>query len=324
MSQAGGARRALISALATPLARACMLAVVLAAPSGAVRGAIAAMITVTTTERGLRSERALKLAIAEMYVDISCRQQPTFRDRIDQLAGHRSLLDHCADHRGSRQQRVEIVFAVPRSVEVAQIGPSRAHPWRGFEACNRRAPCVDRTRKAELIKCAAPNTPTLAYTSANTANAGARAGALDAAMAVFGATPAIADKKADKAGAACQAEVLKRHVKLQETSLAEANKAKKTALKGSKTTPGVATSTAVATAVDAAVAASSKVTKAENGVNSGLASKCSDVIVDALFDFDGATTGNALALCVIQQAKRGACLALEAADGLSLACPGDV
>ena len=194
----------------------------------------------------------------------------------------------------------------------------------GIDVGGKIAKAEAKTSKTDLSKCATPNTPTIAYTSANTANTGAKTGALGTAVAIFGVAPTIADKKTDKAGAGCQAEVVKRSIKLQETWLAEANKEKKTALKGSKTTPGVATDSALATAIDAAVANSTKITKAENGVNSGLAKKCTDAQVDPLFDCDGATTTNALALCVIEQAKRGACLALEAADGLALNCPGDV
>lgn len=180
-----------------------------------------------------------------------------------------------------------------------------------------------KTTSTQTKKCGAP-TPGFAFTGATTVNPGATDASVDAAVTVFGATPNIVDKKVDKAGAACQAEVAKRHFKLLETWGAEANKAKKTAIKGSKSTPAVGNGADLATAINAAISASEKITKAENGVNSGIAKKCPDAIVDGLFDCDGATTGNTLALCVIQAAKRGACVALETGDALSLACPGDV
>jgi cysteine-rich repeat protein len=194
----------------------------------------------------------------------------------------------------------------------------------GTDVGGKVAKAEAKTTKTDGKKCTGDGAPTFAYTAPATVNGAAKDGSTDAAAAVLGAAPTIADKKADKAGAACQAEVLKRHNKLQETWLGEANKAKKTALKGSKTTPAVGNATDLAAAIDTAVAASTKITKAENGVNSGIAKKCPDAIVDGLFDCGGATTGNELALCVILQAKRGACLALEAADDLALACPGDV
>jgi cysteine-rich repeat protein len=138
---------------------------------------------------------------------------------------------------------------------------------------------------------------------------------------IFGTTPNIVMKSADKAGASCQAEALKRWNKLTETWVAEFNKAVKSLLKGSKSTPPVANPTDLAAGVDTAIAASTKITKAENGVNSGIANKCPDAIVDGLFDCNAATTGNALAVCVIAAAKDAACQAAEAANGLALTCP---
>jgi hypothetical protein len=145
--------------------------------------------------------------------------------------------------------------------------------------------------------------------------------------AVFGDAPAVADKKTDKAGAACQAEVAKRQFKLQATWLTEATKAKKAALKGSKSTPPVTNPTQLATAIDAAVegAANKKLTDAENAVNAGLDKKCGGVANLAdLFDCnDALPTTDQLAACVIVAAEGEACRALEQADGLDLACKGD-
>jgi cysteine-rich repeat protein len=167
-------------------------------------------------------------------------------------------------------------------------------------------------------KCTDEGVPSFAFTDAATVNAAAKDNADDALALVLGDPATIASKSADKEGAACQAEVARRHFKLQETWLSEANKAKKAALKA-----GVGSATDLAAGIDTAVAGSAKITKAENGVNSGIAKKCPDTIVDADFDCDGATTSNGLALCVIASAKRGACLALEGADDLALDCPGD-
>jgi cysteine-rich repeat protein len=190
----------------------------------------------------------------------------------------------------------------------------------GLGAATQKA--KDKTTKTDTTKCTEPK-PGFAYTGATTVNTAAADGSLNSVVAVFGAAPVVADKKADKDGAACQAEVAKRHFKLQETLIAEGNKAKKTALKGSKTTPAVANGGALEAALNAALANNAKVAKAENGVNTGVDKKCPAASVDPLFDCAGAATPNELAVCVILQAKRGGCLALEQADDLDLTCPGD-
>jgi cysteine-rich repeat protein len=180
------------------------------------------------------------------------------------------------------------------------------------------AKAAAKTTSTNTKKCADDGLPTFAYTTPTTVNDANKDASLDSFKTVFGDPATIVLKSADKDAAACQAEILKRQQKLQQTWAAEANKAKKTALKG-----GAANPTELATAIDTAVAASEKITKAENGVNSGIAKKCPDAIVDPLVACGDVTTGNALALCVIAEAKREACLALELSDALALACPGD-
>lgn len=188
------------------------------------------------------------------------------------------------------------------------------------------AKAEEKTGKTNDKKCGTPNTPTFAYTDPTTGNTAAKDQSLAAVLTVFGNPPDVADKKTEKAEAACQAEVAKRHVKLQETWFAEANKAKKTALKGGKggNPAPVPNKGELAAAMEPILTSSSKISKAENGVNTGITKKCPDAIVDALFDCGGATTGNELALCVIQAAKRGACVAVEQADDLEFTCPGDL
>ena len=193
----------------------------------------------------------------------------------------------------------------------------------GLDVAGKVAKAEAKTTATDAKKCAAPDTPPFAYTSPAIVNGAAKDASKGSVSTVFGATPTIAAKAADKAGATCQAEVAKRHFKLIETWAAEANKAKKDALKGSKGSPGVTDAAALGAAIDQAISASAKLTKAENDANSGIAAKCPDGIVDGLFDCGGAATSNALALCVIAAAKDDACTSLEAADALSLSCPGD-
>jgi hypothetical protein len=177
----------------------------------------------------------------------------------------------------------------------------------------------------QLQRCQGENVPGFAFTPAATGNAAARDGALDSLLAVFGDPPTLVLRSADSAGARCQQEVARRHIRLQEVWLAEANKAKRRALKGSRTTPAVPTAVALAAAIDDAVEVTTnrKLTNAENAVNTGIDRRCAGVTVDDKFDCEGATTTDQLALCVIIQAQRGACLALEQADGLELTCKGD-
>ena len=181
-----------------------------------------------------------------------------------------------------------------------------------------------KTEKSNTDKClplAAP--PVFAYTSPAAVNGSAKQASLASFDTIFGAAPNLVQKTADKAGAACQAEVLKRHGKLQEVWAAEANKAKRDGLRGTPTVPQAQSATELGAAIDDAVTASAKITKQENGVNSGIAKKCPDALVADLFDCGDATTSNELTLCVIRAAKDDACTALELADDVPLSCPGD-
>jgi cysteine-rich repeat protein len=162
-----------------------------------------------------------------------------------------------------------------------------------------------------------------AFEGATAVNMAAMDEALEAFDEVYGDPPNIVTKAADAAGAACQGEVAKQLAKLQDTCAKEANKAKKSALKGGKggNPPPVPGRPELADAIDMALAASTKIAGAESKANTGIAKKCTDGQVDALFDCDGATTANGLTLCVIAAAKEACCNALEAADGIDLDCP---
>jgi cysteine-rich repeat protein len=173
-------------------------------------------------------------------------------------------------------------------------------------------------------KCSDPNEiPTYAFTDAATLNGAGNQAPEDAFAVVFGATPSVVARSADRAGAACQAEVLKQLGALTRAWIGEANKAKKSAFEGGKggNPPPVEGPGELAAAIDAAVAGSTKLAKAESKANTGIAKKCTDAQVDALFDCSGATTVNGLTLCVIAAGKQAACNALETADALELDCP---
>ena len=143
----------------------------------------------------------------------------------------------------------------------------------------------------------------------------------DAFTVVFGAAPSLVDKSADKAGAGCQAEVLKQLNALTSAWSGEANKAKKAGLKGGKggNSPPAGGPADLASAIDTAVAASAKITKAEGKANDGINKKCATIT--GLFDCNAAADTNALTLCVIAAGKQAACEALETGDDLDLDCP---
>jgi cysteine-rich repeat protein len=169
----------------------------------------------------------------------------------------------------------------------------------------------------------ADEVPGFAFTDAATVNTAADQDVEDAFTVVFGATPNIVAKSADKEGAACQAEVLKQLNALTSAFAGEANKAKKSGLKGGKnaTPPPAASPGQLATSMDTAIAGSAKITKAESKANTGIAKKCTDAQVDGLFDCNGANTVNGLTLCVIAAGKEAACNALETGDAIDLNCP---
>jgi|GEM_PF-4594115 len=180
-----------------------------------------------------------------------------------------------------------------------------------------------KTTATATNKCGGEGAPDFAFTDAATVNTAATTASSNLFTEIFGDPATVADKEADQAGAACQAEVLKRAAKLQETWLAEANKAKKAALKSTNSTPGVNTDEALAAAIDTGVGASTKIDKAETALTNGIGKKCAGVDIQGLFDCDDAADGTALGTCAIQAAEREACVALETGDDLDLACPGD-
>jgi cysteine-rich repeat protein len=162
--------------------------------------------------------------------------------------------------------------------------------------------------------------PNYAYTDPTTVGAAGEDEVIESTNSVLGAAPTII-LKADKAGAKCQQEIMKHLGAIGNKWAAEANKAKKNALKGTSSVTQITTPAELATAIDAATATNSKITAAENKANAGIAKKCDDTQAAAAADCGGATTANQVTLCVIAAAKEAACNALEVADGLTLNCP---
>jgi len=180
------------------------------------------------------------------------------------------------------------------------------------------------TRTVTGRKCTGEGLPPFAFTDAPTVNGAGSDQVLEGANALLGSPPAIAPKASDKAGAACQGEVIRQYDAVLGKWLGEAVKAKKNALKGGKRgTPSPAGSPAeLATGIDAAVTDDAGITRAEARAGTRIGRKCEGVSLEPLFDCgDTATDVASLTACVLSEAKRAACEALEAADSLDLTCP---
>ena len=194
----------------------------------------------------------------------------------------------------------------------------------GSDAKERVAKAQARTAATFAGKrCTGPNRPNFAFTSAAAVNEAGELPVLGSTEVVFGPTPNLVLKSSDKAGAACQAEVLKRHDAVLAAWIGAANREKKAALKGKNDplVPPVASNAELAAAIDAALAADPLVAKAEAKLAAGIEKRCTDEQIGVLFDCNVAATRAQLAACVRTSAERAACEAIEGADGLGLDCP---
>jgi cysteine-rich repeat protein len=157
--------------------------------------------------------------------------------------------------------------------------------------------------------------------TAETVNDAGTVASNDLFTTVFGATPTIALKSANKDLATCQASAMALLKKQVETVIAEANKAKKTSLKGKGADLPAATPTILAADIDTALTGNAKILAAAGKVGTTLTKKkCTDAVIDDNFDCGGATTVAGLATCITVNAFQEACEALEVSDGLDLNC----
>jgi hypothetical protein len=141
---------------------------------------------------------------------------------------------------------------------------------------------------------------------------------------VFGTdlNEAIVTKSGDKAGAACQAELLKGAQKALETVWKEAGKAKKAALAGKKGAVPAESGSDVQDALAAVFAPSAKVEKALGKLGSGGAKKCGgvgDLVAIAPGVCADADAANVTS-CLRARVLCGACRSLNAMDALALPC----
>jgi cysteine-rich repeat protein len=162
--------------------------------------------------------------------------------------------------------------------------------------------------------------PPIAFRGATTAAGAAAQAPLDALAGLFGGAPQVADRKLDRAGAACQRAVLQQHARLLKRVFAELNRLKEEALKGTRTLSQVCSNRELEDFLEAGLATSRKVQHARAKLDAKLAHRCAGVDVAALFDCDGAASVAELSACAAGEAVQAACGALAEGDGLILDC----
>jgi len=183
-----------------------------------------------------------------------------------------------------------------------------------------------RTVTREGTKCDALDVlPPFAYTGSATVNAAAVEGALALTHAIFGG-PTVSEaglvtKADDKRTAKCQLEMLKRADKLENTVLKEIIKGKKKALSDETVNSG----SALEAKLQAVFSANDKIDKAQERLAKGVDKKCADLQAapDTIFPGEcgvGDPNLSEVAACVIEAARREACLKINAFDDLNLDC----
>jgi len=192
----------------------------------------------------------------------------------------------------------------------------------GQDAKGKVARATAKTARTFATKCTLYQ-PVFAFTDAATVNAAGIDEVQEGVGAVLGVSPTIVARADPLHGAACQAEAMEQYAALVGRWLVEANKAKKSALRGGRggVPPRASGPTELATGIDGGVSQSASLARAAARAEARLQAKCARTLVGPLFDCDDATTLAPLAACVIEQATRAACEALERADALNLTCP---
>lgn len=192
----------------------------------------------------------------------------------------------------------------------------------GQDATGKVARATAKTARTFAAKCTRYQ-PVFAFTDAPTVNAAGIDEVQDGIGALLGVAPTIVARADDPHGAACQAEAMQQYAALVGRWLIEANKAKKSALRGGRggVPPPASGPTDLANGIDGGVSQSASLARAAARAEARLQARCARTLVGPLFDCDGATTLAPLAACLIEQATRAACEALERADTLDLTCP---
>jgi hypothetical protein len=184
----------------------------------------------------------------------------------------------------------------------------------------------ERTETREVRKCdSLDEPPPFAYTDSATVNEAAVDGALALMYEIFSGPPVLDDslvtRAEDRETAKCQLEMLKRADKLESTVLKEVNRAKKKAIRDE----AVDSDAALEAVLQAVLTSNDRIDRTENRLIRWVDRKCAVLQVppDTIFPGEcgeGDPNLRQVEVCVIEAARREACLKINAFDALSLDC----
>ncbi len=181
------------------------------------------------------------------------------------------------------------------------------------------------TTDRESRKCGSLDVPPpFAFAGAAAVNAAAMDGALELTYEIFGGPPVLdADlvtNADDKDTAKCQTEMLKRANKVENGVLKEINKAKRQALRDET----VNSAAALEEKLQAVLSSNKRIDKIEGALVRMVDRKCGGLAAPNTIFRGSCGDGNPSLLeveeCVIAAARCGACLKINAFDGLNLDC----
>jgi hypothetical protein len=201
-----------------------------------------------------------------------------------------------------------------------------------FDACTtadqkgRVQRAEERTATREAKKCDPLDVlPRFAYMGSATVNAAAVDGALTLMYEIFGGPPVLDDnlvtRAEDRETARCQLEMLKRAGMLENTVLKEVNRAKKKALRDETVDSGAA----LEAKLQAVFTSNDRITRTEGRLVRGVDRKCAALQAPPDTIFPGACGAGdpnlqQVEVCVIEAARREACVKINVFDDLNLDC----
>jgi cysteine-rich repeat protein len=169
--------------------------------------------------------------------------------------------------------------------------------------------------------CTGVESPDFAFTDAATVTGAAVDEMLASLGRLLGTPAVVAERRLDPIGARCQREALRQHDRLVARWLLEANRAKRSLLKGGPTRPPAVLPCELAAGIEAAIETSAPLASAQALVEAHLERSCGSAPFAALFACGAPGSAAELAACVADSARHAACRAFETADALDLDCP---
>jgi hypothetical protein len=211
------------------------------------------------------------------------------------------------------------------------VGPMAFNTCTTADEKGRVQRAEERTATREVKKCdSLDEPPPFAYTDSSRVNEAAVDGALVLMYEIFGGPPvldgSLVTRAEDRETAKCQLEMLKRADKLENTVLKEVNRAKRKAIKDE----AVDSDAALEAVLQAVLTSNDRIDKTEDRLIRRVDRKCDVLQVPADTIFAGEcgevepNTGlselRQIEVCVIEAARREACLKINAFDDLNLDC----